>query len=178
MSCKKLESDIALYVGGDLPAPRTARVESHLSECADCRALAEDLRAGQRLLGELRDDPLEDAMVAQVHGGVMAKVRTAEASPRGALAPLLAVAAATVLAVILFWPRHSPEPAKIARVQPAPLATIAPAQRVKIVPARHRLVRRRRARAPQPGPPLLVQLVTNDPNIVIYWLVDQKPQGD
>jgi hypothetical protein len=50
---------------------------------------------------------------------------------------------------------------------------------VNIVPVRHRVIRRRRrAPAAQSGPPLLVQFVTDDPNIVVYWLIDQKPQGD
>jgi hypothetical protein len=66
----------------------------------------------------------------------------------------------------------------MARVAPAHAAPIAPAPAAKIIPVRHRLRRHRRAPAAQPGPPLLVQFVTDDPNIVIYWLVDQKPQGD
>jgi hypothetical protein len=106
MNCSKFETDIALYAGGDLPPGRIARVEAHLGECADCRALAEELRAEQALLGELRDAPLEDAMLAQVRQRVLAEVRRAGFSPRGALAPLLAIAAALVLAVILAWPRH------------------------------------------------------------------------
>jgi len=52
------------------------------------------------------------------------------------------------------------------------------------VPVRHRVVHRHgraplhHAQAVQPSAPLLVHFVTDDPNIVIYWLVDQKPQGD
>jgi anti-sigma factor RsiW len=45
MTCSKLETDIALYAGGDLPCGRIARVEAHLAECADSRALAQELRA-------------------------------------------------------------------------------------------------------------------------------------
>jgi hypothetical protein len=51
-------------------------VESHLAECADCRALAEELRASQALLGELRDEPLEDAMLAAVRGHVLRRAIT------------------------------------------------------------------------------------------------------
>jgi len=182
MNCSKFETDIALYAGGDLPPGRMARVEAHLGECADCRALAEDLRAEQALLGELRDAPLEDAMVAQVRQRVLVEVRRAGFSPRGALAPLLAIAAALVLAVVLAWPRHHSGAAP--RVAAASHAAQAEAGRVPA--AAHgaaplmRKVRHhfRRTPAAQPGPPLLVQFVTDDPNIVIYWLVDQKPQGD
>jgi anti-sigma factor RsiW len=180
MSCAKFEADIALYAGGDLPAARIARVESHLAECADCRALAEELRAGQALLGELRDEPLEDAMLSQVRQRVMAEVRTARFTPRRALVPLLAFAAALVLVVVLAWPRHAVKQVPVvARVEPTPVAPVAPVPAARVVAVRHRVVRpHRRAPAAQPGPPLLVQFVTDDPNIVIYWLVDQKPQGD
>jgi anti-sigma factor RsiW len=180
MSCSKFETDIALYAGGDLPAGRIARVESHLADCADCRALAEDLRASQTLLAELRDDPIADALAALVHHRVLAQLRTtawrAGFSPRGALAPLLALAAAVILAVILAWPRHAAKQAPVARVESLQLL---PAPRSNIVPVRRRVVHRHHpAPAAQPGPPLLVQFVTDDPNIVIYWLVDRKPQGD
>jgi len=180
MSCSKFEADVALYAGGDLPAGGVARIESHLAECAECRALAEDLRGGQALLGELRDEPLEEAMLAQVHRRVLEQVRRAGFSRRGALAPLLALAAALTLAVVLLWPRHQAKPIPAARVEPTHLALNAPTPRPNIVPVRHRVARRHRRHSPaaQPGPPLLVQFVTDDPNIVIYWLVNQKPQGD
>jgi|HubBroStandDraft_1064217.scaffolds.fasta_scaffold44474_3 hypothetical protein len=184
MSCSKFETDIALYAGGDLPAGRIARIEWHLAECADCRTLVEELRSGQGLLGELRDDPIADALVAQVRQRVLAEVRHTTLTwgagwrPRGALAPLLALAAALILAVVLWWPRHEAKQARIAQVEPEHATPIAPAPRPKLVPAKHRVVRHHHAPAAQPGPPLLVQFVTDNPNIVVYWLVDQKPQGD
>jgi anti-sigma factor RsiW len=185
MSCSKLQSDLALYAGGDLTAGRVPRVESHLAACPECRALAEDLRAGRALLRELRDEPIADVTVTEVRRRVVARVGQ---EPRSAGRYWkLALAAALVLASVLVLPWRSRTPLPVARVQrparvqPAP----APAAPPAIVPARHRIVRRRhrkmplrKARAPQPGAPLLVQLVTSDPNIVIYWLVDRKPQGD
>ncbi|HUE00244.1 MAG TPA: zf-HC2 domain-containing protein [Bryobacteraceae bacterium] len=81
MSCKKFETDIALYAGGDLPAGRTARLEAHLAECPECRALAEEMRTSQALLSELRDDPVADALVAQVHARVLMEARRAGFSP-------------------------------------------------------------------------------------------------
>jgi hypothetical protein len=179
MSCSKFEIDIALYAGGDLPDGRIVRIESHLAECADCRALAEELRAGRALLSDLLDEPLEDAMLAQVRQRVMVELGRAGFSRRSRLYWKLALAAALVLAAVLAWPRHSSKhapAAPIARVEPS---HVTPAPPVNIVPVRHRVVRRRRpAPAAQSGPPLLVQFVTDDPNIVIYWLVNQKPQGD
>jgi|HubBroStandDraft_5_1064220.scaffolds.fasta_scaffold294472_2 anti-sigma factor RsiW len=178
MSCAKFENDVALYAGGDLPAGRIARVESHLAECADCRALAGELSA---LLSGLRDEPLDDEMVAQVHHRVLAEVqRRAGFSRRGALAPLLALAAAVILAVVLLWPRHHANPVPLARMEPAPVTPVPRPNTVPVAPVHHRVVKHHRRRAPadQPsGPPLLVQFVTDNPDIVIYWLIDRK-QGD
>jgi len=176
MSCTTFESDIALFVGGDLPEDGMARVARHLADCADCRALMEELRASQALLGELRDEPMEEVMLARVRHRVLAEIATPRPSRR--LYWKLALAAAVVLAAILGWPRnHGVKPGPVvARVVPPPVVQTPPAQ---IAPAKHRVRRRhRRAPSPQSGEPLLVQFVTNDPNIVIYWLVDQKPQGD
>lgn len=179
MNCAKFENDVALYAGGDLPAGRIARVESHLSECADCRALAGDLRGSQALLAGLRDDPLVDDLAVEVHRRVMSQLGGARVSRRRALTPLLALAAALILAVVLLWPRQHANPLPIARVQPVRVTPAAPTPRPAIVRVHHRVIRRRRpAPSTQSGPPLLVQFVTDDPNIVVYWLVDQKPQGD
>jgi len=179
MSCSKFETDIALYAGGDLPDGRTARIESHLAECPDCRALAEELRTGQALLSELRDEPLEDAMLSQVHHRVLVEVGATTRQP-SRLYWKLALAAALLLAAVLVWPRHrsgaAPRAAAASHAAQAE-AGRGPAAAHGAAPLapKHR---RHRAPAAQPGPPLLVQFVTDDPNIVIYWLVDQKPQGD
>jgi len=178
MSCAKFETDIALYAGDDLPAGKRSRIEAHLAACADCRALAEDLRTNQALLGDLRDEPIEESMVAQVRRRVMAKVSPAPRRP-ARLYWKLALAAALILVAVLVWPRRQVKPVRVAHVERhiAP-PQIAPAAQVSIRPVRHRIIRRRpRTPASPPGPPLLVQFVTENPNIVIYWLVDQK-QGD
>ena len=143
--------------------------------------LLEDLRAGQGLLSELREDPLEDAILANLRLQVMAEVWNTGSHRYRALGPLLALAAALILATILMWPRHAVKPAQIAHVAP-PQNNVEPApapEPVKVIPVRHRAVRRRHARprVAEPGPPLLVQFATDNPEIVIYWLVDQK-QGD
>jgi anti-sigma factor RsiW len=182
MNCAQWEAEIALYAGEDLVADRVARVASHLEACAECQALLEELRASRAALGELRDEPLEDAMVAQVRRRVLAQVNETR-RPRPLLWKL-ALAAAVVLAVWLALPRQARKPvpavAGVAvphRVEPAP----PPAVRAPVVAVRHRLVRRKRRVEPprfSRQAPLLVQLVTDDPNIVIYWVVDQKPEGD
>jgi len=177
MSCAKWETDVALHAGGDLPLADVPLVEKHLAECADCRALLEELRAGRSMLVELRDEPLEEAMLAEIRRSVR---RRMDFSPRGTSVPLLwklALAAALLLAVVLAWPRHRiQKPRLVAHVeQPRPAAV----PLAKAVSVRHRpMHRHHRAPSAPPAEPLLVQFVTNDPNMVIYWIVDSKPQGD
>jgi len=180
MSCAKFEADVALYAGGDLPAERVAHVESHLAECADCRALLDELCAEKTLLTEMRDEPLEEAMVAHVHRRVLAEVAPAQPAPAqpARLYWKLALAAALLLAVVLAWPRHHRVQAPLVAQVPPPSVAPAPPQ-PPVVRVSHRVARhRRRAPVRKPGPPLLVQFVTDDPNIVIYWLIDQQTQGD
>jgi len=174
MSCTRWESDVALYVGGDLPEHDAERVEQHLADCAECRTLAEELCTELGALAELRDEPLEDAMVAQVRRGVMSRI---EGRRPWRLYWGLALAAAVLVAVVLMWPQTLQK-------QVAPVAARvpeAPTSRAGWEPAAGRgpAPRKHRKRRVAPAEPtLLVQFVTDDPNIVIYWLVDQKPQGD
>lgn len=178
MSCLKWEADIALYAGGDLPAGRIGQIEWHLGECGDCRALLEELRASQALLSELQDEPLDQAMVSQVRRRVLARV-AAEEPGMARRYWKLALAAALILAAALALPWRAAKRQPVARVEPAPRIQPAPAAPPVIASARRPVVRRhRRAKAAQAGTPLLVKFVTDDPNIVIYWLVDRTPQGD
>jgi len=181
MSCANWKTEIALYAGGDLGSD-AAGVEAHLSECAECRALLAELQEDRALLGELQEEPVVDALAAQVRRRVMAQVRVGRAWPA---VWKLALAAALVLAAILAFPRHARKEGHVARMKAPPaVEPVRPAAPPAIVPAAHRVRRRQRrapverAQAPRPGPPLLVQFVTDDPEIVIYWLVDQKPEGD
>ena len=184
MSCQKWEIDVALYAGGDLPVSRLAGTVAHLQVCAECRALADDVRAGQSLLREPPDEALEDAMAAHVRRRVLARLRRQQVEEAGSARRYWkwALAAALVLATLLMLPRRTEKPAAMARaaapdrVAGAPPAVVGvrrppPRQRHHRAPPRHTTPR-------PPGEPLLVQLVTDDPNIVIYWLVDPKPQGD
>ena len=175
MNCAKRTIDIALYAGGDLPANRLGRTIAHLEACAECRALLDDLRAGQTLLSELEDEPLEDVMAAHVRQRVLAQLAVSETvASRRYWA--WALAGAVLLAAILTLPWRMEKQAPLARVENAPpkVAEAPPA----VAKAQRPVARRHHRAKPRPGEPLLVQLVTDDPNIVIYWLVDPKPQGD
>jgi len=94
-----------------------------------------------------------------------------------------ALVAAMVLAAILTLPWRTEKQTPLARVkqtsrQVADTAPAAVSAQTPVVRRRHHHTPARHATAPKPSEPLLVQLVTDDPDIVIYWLVDPKPQGD
>jgi hypothetical protein len=96
-----------------------------LGDCAECRALAEELRANTEALSALRSEVLPQMDFRR---------------PRRApvLVGIAATAAAVVFSVVGLYrvPRHTPVPLT---------------------------------------EPLKIKILTPDPNVVIYWLVDSKP---
>lgn len=66
MTCSRYESELALYVEGDLPASLVPDVEGHLESCPECRDLLAGLQASQEALGVLREEPLSEEALAIV----------------------------------------------------------------------------------------------------------------
>ena len=152
MTCRDWEERIALHAGGDLPAADAAEVEAHLAACEDCRGVAAAYGAGIELLREAHREPLGEAHYAAVRARVLSELQR-ERRPawrRIWVGGLVAVAAA---AVLLLWPRP-----------------VAPA---RVVHPR-RAVARAVVSKPEKRPmePLVVKLLTDDPNVIIYWIAD------
>lgn len=175
MNCADWEERIALYAGGDAGPAEAAAVEQHLTECAACRAFAAEVRQSMETLG--------DADLAAVRAGVLAEIAAAHRARRrwiwaGAMA---AVAAAAALVIILAAPIAKPAPVPMVHLQlpPAPvmqMPEIAPVRRAAVVRVRHR-TRQPAAIRPAMQPkaqPLVVKLVTDDPNVVIYWITGKS----
>ncbi len=141
--------------------------EEHLAQCAACRALADEMRANTAAFESFADDPLP-----AVRHKVMAQVQSRSAGRQvlrwGWALGALGAAAAAMLAILL----HSPKPQPI--VQPAPeiasveipKTTVGPAIPLERVPVR-------RARH-ESADVLKVKMLTSDPDVVIYWLVEKK----
>ena len=170
MNCEAFEPLVALYVEGDLPGQDTPRVEAHLAACAGCRELLEDLQASQAAVKEFGAETVDGSLLAAVRAGVRAKIDNG----RRVLWPWVAAAAAA-LALLAMFRAPSPPPARKARpvtIAQVPKDSSVAAPLVSV----HRPGRssRPRIRAPKgPAPPLVVKMLTNDPDIVIIWLVDQ-----
>jgi hypothetical protein len=154
MNCRECELLLA-------DAEGNALAEDHLRGCATCRALQEDLRANALALSSLRDDELPRV--------TMPERRPAVARP----IPWIAAAAAAVLLALIArqgLQRQSPHPAAV----PTPVTVTAKLPATS-EPAAKPVLRRKPAparRSAQEGQPLLVKMLTPDPDVVVYWIVD------
>ena len=173
MTCRDFEPLIALYVEGDL---NDRAVERHLAECSDCRELLEDLRLSQAALKEL--SVVDAAFLSVVRSGVLAKIERRRPVAWAWIAAF-ALAVAMIVAV-LTAPR---KPALIAKapISPGgadPLVRSRPPGRPSLIAQAAAKAKRGRPggrpRTRESAPPLVVKMLTDDPNIVIIWLVDQR----
>lgn len=125
--------------------------EEHLAVCDPCRAFAGDLLVNSEALRSFSADPLP-------------RLRITPARP--ALGRW-AIAAAAVVAFGLglrAWVR----PALVLELPPARVAAAPPiAGSPRIMPVRHR-------RHAKPPAALTVKMLTPDPDVVIYWIVETK----
>lgn len=128
------------------------------------------------LLRKAHADPIQEAHYAAVRARVMAEIAAGRRPARGwwALAFLALAAAVLCLAI---WPRGGEMALPMPVVRPPAAPAVA---RVEIRPAapagRVHPVHRKPVIAGIVGPrisqPLVVKMVTDDPNVVIYWVTE------
>ena len=129
---------------------------AHLAVCPDCQALAEEMRTNTLAMEAFADDALPG-----VRYRVMAQVRL-QSRARRILRWGWALAAAAMLVVCFaMWNRVAPAPQLTAVVPPR--ADGAPVRRTG-----------EERTAPKPPEVLKVKMFTDDPDVVIYWLVEKK----
>jgi hypothetical protein len=166
MTCREYEPLIALYVEGDL---NDRDVEMHLAECSDCRELLEDLKVSQAALKELA--AVDPVFLSAVRSGVHARIERRRLTAW----PWVAAVAAVLIVAVLTVPR---KPTLIAKAPVSsggadPLVRGRPPGRPSVIAQAAPKFKRRRRRTRESAPPLVVKMLTDDPNIVIVWLVDQ-----
>jgi hypothetical protein len=181
MHCKDWEERVALHVGGDLPAADQAAVERHLAGCGGCQVLWSGMKESLELLRVAHAEPLPPECYTAVRGRVMAELAAGLRvwGPTGwRWAAGLAAVATVVWVALAFWPEHRvpPLPQLAAAVPPAVAIPKAPEVHQAPAPLVVRAARVSKryppARTQVPRQPLLVRLVTGDPNIVLYWIAD------
>jgi anti-sigma factor RsiW len=169
MNCEECQERIA--VDAD-----SAEVERHLETCAECREFRARLDQVLGLLQETHREALGEAELLQVRE----RVRERISAGRRRRVPVWAGGLAAALALLAVWIAQRQE--RPASDRERPLAAVvrsetvpkpAPTAPVKTTsPARARRVRHAQPRPP--AEPLTVKLITDDPNVVIYWIIDGK----
>ncbi len=171
MNCPDWEERIALHAEGDLPPQLAAEAAQHLAGCAGCRDFAAGMRRALDVLRAAHAEPIDLTAQAAVRARVLDQVhrRPKSAGPLAWAAALVASAAAVAF---LLLPRPVPPPrvAPALRPAPAPQLQFAVAPPVPVAPTKPAVRKRRLAPKPKPPQPLLVKLVTDDPNVIIYWI--------
>jgi hypothetical protein len=170
-NCLDWEQEIA----GD---SESAELAEHLRACESCREFAQELEKNQTTLREIGVHP---AAFEAVRRRVLGEI---EGSRRRTMWwSWSAVAAAACLAVLCFFyaVRRSPDPGA-----PAPLTARKDPPRIERTPPSVRQVAARsrihhkfapdiaKASLAEKTEPLVVKMLTDDPNVIIIWLVDQK----
>jgi hypothetical protein len=166
MNCPEWEREIA----GE---SESVALEEHLDVCGQCRDFARELELNRAALqtGEIHPAAF-DAVRLRVLDEIRAKKR------RGAWWAWSAVAAAACMAmlcVLVFlqgWKNPAPPKPLVAAKNP-PKIEWTPA------PVHPRVLHKFGPVTASAGPahhpePLVVKMLTNDPNVIIIWLVDQK----
>jgi hypothetical protein len=152
-------------------------MEAHVAGCADCREALDDLELNRLMLQELPVPSMEP-----VRQPVLARVRR-----RRMLAWAAPIAAAAMLALGVGLVRTGridqkiDQPVNRAAVEPATpaarsmetaIASAHPGRPAEVVTRMRRPGGKAVARTGQET--LVVQIVTDDPDVVVYWLIDSK----
>ena len=171
MNCSEWEERIALLVEVDLPAVDAAQTRRHLEECAACREFAAGVEGDLATLRAAHHEPIAPAAYAAVRNAVLERIERKHSRLRR-LAWIGTLAAAAIVLLLVANSRPVEPPHVAVAVPPAPLlpAPQGPASQPK-PPVRVARVRHRPA-VRVAAAPIMVKLVTDDPNVVIYWIAN------
>ena len=203
MNCSTSREYLALWVEGDLPGTQVQVMEEHLASCPACRTFRTELADSQARFRTLIDEPVNVEALDKIREAVLVRTRRGSKTAGGKrpLMPAWAYTAAAVLLIALIgWtalrPSPEAEPVRTAQVeavpeepevlpapevappepvtQPEPVAvaaiTEAPAPPAPAIVETETVVADATLNRTQS---LTVKLLTDDPNVVIYWVVDQ-----
>lgn len=193
MACHEFEGLIALHVEGDLDESERRRVETHLHSCQDCQALAEELRESQAAFKSMRQDVADQSALSSVRARVLVDIAEMRAGLFerlfwGGFRQWATLAGVAILmlggAALWFSPvRDIPagraaDPAVVVRV-PLPEPPTAGEQAPPPPPKPAAKPPRRPTSRPvvvssDSQPQVTIRLLTDDPNVIIYWLGDEK----
>jgi len=173
VNCEQARELAALAASGDVTPVERRDLDAHAAGCAECLAevCAFEALCGQ--LGSMREMTAPEPVYSAVRARVVAELGERRRSGWLAAWPaFVAVLACSLVLVVLLRPEapvvSQPPVVAVANVpEQMPVPESAPSVREI-----HRPVARVKAQVP--GEPLVVRLITNDPDVVIYWLADAK----
>ena len=198
MKCMAFEPLVALYVEGDLRESERARVETHIEGCAVCRDLVDDLRESQSVFKALRQGSVNSSALSEVRQRVMNEVGDQEPAPKWVIAAhrllfaglrrktAIAGVAFCIVASSFVWHTFTPEAVvplesvQVARFEPPSVPSTAA---TKPVPRKVKIAEPtveaaslgvELADSPKESRQIMVKLFTDDPDLTIYWLIDEK----
>jgi len=183
MNCREWEEAIALYAGGDLDPVRSREVERHLAGCAGCQIFASGMIECLETMRAGHGEEIAPAHFQAVRARVLAKLQPLPWWRSGwfRAAAAAALACCALWLATLYREIMRPAPPRIALARPAAPAVIRlPEKPIPVIPAHAAAPlhsahppRRRHLVAPEP---LTVRIVTDDPDVVIYWITN--PRGE
>jgi len=178
MNCDFVERWAALAASNDLDEHEQTELAAHLDQCESCRDAAAEFSRMEADLAALKDERMDPAVDPAIYAAIRQSVLDRIPNETNwRLAAALAVAAALILMALVVWRDRrgqiAPPPLELhpLRVSAPPVPAMVP---VVERPAKPVLGRHRRG-IPNPPPerPLVVKLLTDDPDVVIIWLVDR-----
>jgi hypothetical protein len=185
LKCEDCELRMAEFDFGE-------EIEAHLRICGDCRGLAEELRQDTIALAAMREEelPWEERLefphFAQLgwarwwHRLQPVRARISSRADGGFSRHWAAVTTAAALALIaIALPWHRKAAVVAPPSVPVVAAALAPAPEiVAVAPIRKPRRNVARPEPPQPEETLMVKMLTPDPDIVIYWIVEPKEKSE
>jgi hypothetical protein len=177
MNCQECEEAIALYAGGDLDGRWCLEVERHLAGCAGCQSFASGMAVWLEEARAAHHEDIAPAHFAAVRARVLEKLRPVPWWRRRWLqvATIAAVAFGVAVEMTVQSIRRPVPPPQVALAHPpAPLLAM-PARAVPPRGVPPKPVRRSLPRKLAPAEePLVVRIVTDNPEVVIYWIANPK----
>jgi anti-sigma factor RsiW len=166
MNCVEWEREIA-------SESESAELEEHLAVCASCREFAREIEANR---GAIRELAIDLSAYSAVRRGVLAGIqaeRRRRAWRTWSAAAAACVAIFTVSMLVARFNTVAP-PAPVAFAKAAPKIEWTPTPRRTRPPIRHAHGAEVAHAVPAKQEPLVVKMLTNDPDVIIVWLVDPK----
>lgn len=204
MTCGYSERGLSLYAEGDLPEAEALEIEQHLSECAGCRTFMTELRESQSVLKAIRQDTFGLTAQISVRAKVLEQVNAGGPSPGWSLRVekwlfgyrrrlVIGALAMVLVGLGTMWlvrgrpdaPQQEvtsvvPDPAIVpppVAAQPPPVVERKPVKvrRPRVVPV---VAEELPPSEAAPVSPVVVKVFTDDPNVIIYWLLDGNGGGE